>query len=176
MLSFTFDAVTEYGWDEQVQITEHPLETGANVSDHARRQPTVITWSAVVTETPRADRLKGIPGARRDQALTFLASCVGELLTLDCADYGAFAGYMLAGWPHVLNVEKKAVFMLTFRQVNTASAGSVVIPVDAPASSAVSSAFASASSAGEQATTSTDVNPTAAAADVSWLSSLVYGE
>lgn len=35
---FTFDVVKSETWDEPAQVTEHPVETGANVGDHVRVQ------------------------------------------------------------------------------------------------------------------------------------------
>jgi hypothetical protein len=52
-----FDAVTSEDPTDAVTITDHPVEEGANVVDHARDEPARITIEAYVTNTPHQGNL-----------------------------------------------------------------------------------------------------------------------
>lgn len=58
-----FDAVTSQSHDSQVQIAEHPVETGSNIADHARTEPERVTLEAYVTNNP----LSTDPGVEANQ-------------------------------------------------------------------------------------------------------------
>lgn len=51
-LSLQFDAVTSETKDDSVDITDHPVEAGSNVSDNARDQPALLTVEAVISGIP----------------------------------------------------------------------------------------------------------------------------
>src|SRR4051794_30438938 len=59
-----FDAVTSEKHDEPVEVTEHAVESGAAVSDHARPGPDTVTLECVVTNTPIVTPFFGMDGAR----------------------------------------------------------------------------------------------------------------
>ena len=46
------DASVSEGHDGEVEVTEHPVEVGANVSDHARIKPDTLTMEGVISATP----------------------------------------------------------------------------------------------------------------------------
>ncbi len=54
------DALLSEKFTERVQTTEHPVETGADPTDHARVLPGVLQLEAVITNTP-------IPKGDRDE-------------------------------------------------------------------------------------------------------------
>lgn len=170
---WTFD-VTEYGFDEQILVTDHPTELGATISDNAQRMPRVITMSAVVTETPLSTTAPVVLTRRRADFLLFLEACEGELLTLVADQYGTFDSYMLTGYPHRLDAIRRSLLVVTLKRVTIAEAGLVSIPVSAPAQAAVAASFATAADIGEQATKTAGV--TAAASDTSALFDMIYGE
>jgi hypothetical protein len=47
-----FDAVMTEGHEDVMTITEHPVEQGANVTDHAREEPTRLTVEGFVSGMP----------------------------------------------------------------------------------------------------------------------------
>jgi hypothetical protein len=57
---FVFDATVEEVHDAEVQITENPVEFGANISDHAFVLPRRITISGRITDFPLVDNLNDI--------------------------------------------------------------------------------------------------------------------
>lgn len=61
---FVFDAVLSEDHEENAEVSTHPLETGAEVTDHVRVSPISFSISGIVSNTP----LDGEPGADRDFA------------------------------------------------------------------------------------------------------------
>lgn len=49
----TLDAVVTENHGHSLQVTEHPVEDGADITDHARVKPDSITLDCAVTDTPR---------------------------------------------------------------------------------------------------------------------------
>lgn len=41
------------------EVTDHPVEEGANVSDHSRPRPYTVTMECLISDTPLADRSDG---------------------------------------------------------------------------------------------------------------------
>lgn len=58
LLSWSFDATTEEQYEDSTEWTDHPVESGLPVSDHAIDQPVRVTLAGVVSES-----VAGIPGA-----------------------------------------------------------------------------------------------------------------
>lgn len=46
------DALVSEQFSAEVDVTEHPVEKGANISDHARPRPETVTLEGVITNTP----------------------------------------------------------------------------------------------------------------------------
>jgi hypothetical protein len=53
-----FDVVVSEAHDAEVEVTEHPVEQGANITDHARVKAEAVTLDALVSNTPLADSLR----------------------------------------------------------------------------------------------------------------------
>ena len=71
--TLAFDAVTNETYDGSVTVTEYPVESGANVSDHIRRNPLRVTLECWVTDTPHTgdNLVTGLPrGALAPAVLT----------------------------------------------------------------------------------------------------------
>ncbi len=50
--AMTFDASIEENHQGDTVVTDHPVEGGADITDHIRRAPEMLTMSAAVTNTP----------------------------------------------------------------------------------------------------------------------------
>lgn len=50
--AITFDATPSETHTSDVDVTQHPIETGAKVSDHILRKPQILRLEAVVTDFP----------------------------------------------------------------------------------------------------------------------------
>lgn len=57
LVVFQFDATTSEDPTDAVTITDHPVEQGANIVDHARDEPERITLEGIVTNTPHQGNL-----------------------------------------------------------------------------------------------------------------------
>jgi len=47
-----FDATLSETHNKSVQLTDHPVEAGADITDHVRRQPEEISINGIVSNTP----------------------------------------------------------------------------------------------------------------------------
>lgn len=64
-----------------VDVTEHPVEQGANISDHARKLPHKLTLEGIVTNTPIG--VGAVPGNQRaETAYRQLLELEGKLITV----------------------------------------------------------------------------------------------
>lgn len=48
----TLDCTVSESHSDEVEITAHPVETGATISDHIRKQPITLELEGVITNTP----------------------------------------------------------------------------------------------------------------------------
>lgn len=90
-----FDGVESETHPDLATVTEHPVETGANIVDHVRLEPGVISLSVIVSNTPirggesrsisydlpkREPPFDGTPGALFREAKALFASDPGPLI------------------------------------------------------------------------------------------------
>lgn len=110
--TFLFDSVPSVAIQDQLLITQHTLESGALVTDHARKLPAAISCSVLLTDVGADNG----PGSSEERYLDLLAamesSSVHELLAgsrlfLDCALVGISRTWQRA--------EKAARLDLTFQ-------------------------------------------------------------
>lgn len=66
--ALTLDIVENENIREDNIITDHPVEKGENISDHARNEPTYIDISGVMTEEA-ANKLQQLKQYRKDRTL-----------------------------------------------------------------------------------------------------------
>lgn len=126
----TLDAAEAIVLSPAVDVTEHPIEDGSPVSDHAQPRPLEVAIRGIVTESP----LGGGEGGpeRVDRALTFLRECVGLPLTVESPRIGVVSNLVLTGYPQRFTVSRSVPIDLTLRQVRIAETGSVQIPPRLP--------------------------------------------
>jgi len=154
-----FDGVTEYGVDRSVTVTEHTVESGANISDHARSNPTKLTATVRVTASPWGGGGAGsliVGGQRLDAATGWLDAHARQRVTIVSARFGTMASMILTRWPTKATVMEHLDFQLEAVQVVEATAGLVDIPADAPATEEAAASLPDEVDVGEQATTATD--------------------
>lgn len=48
----TLDCVLSESHKAEVEVTSHPVEKGADITDHARQKPREVTITAIISETP----------------------------------------------------------------------------------------------------------------------------
>lgn len=121
-------------------VTEHPVEKGANVADHKRRQPDQVVISGIVTNTPveREQRERADAGTRAQNAYLQLLelSDSDELITVVTA-IRTYENMAIVN----LNVPRDAKtgdalqFMATLKEIRTVASKTVVL-VDAKTSRA----------------------------------------
>jgi len=127
------DATLSESWDHRVQVTEHPVEDGRTVSDHAQVLPTGFTARVVITETP-FDNVSALGGAAHvQQARDFLESIEGQIVSVVTTRYGRLENMVLLGWPNDVSVLRDMKVTLSFRQIEIAEVGFIAIPPRRPA-------------------------------------------
>lgn len=124
--SLTFDAATE-DYSPAIDVTEHPIEDGSSVTDHAQIRPLVFGITGTVTESPFSDTEEGGP-ARVERARDFLEAAQGQLLEVETDRWGTIRNVMLTGWPHQVTSRRSTTFGCTFKVVKIARAGRATIP------------------------------------------------
>lgn len=110
-------------------VTEHPVEFGAEVTDHVQQRPLRFSVDTLVTESPL---LAPVPGAL-ELAEQFFEQAMGQLLTVTIPGKGTYINCVLEAYPSSITNRRARAFTLRFRQVRIASAVSVAIPARTPA-------------------------------------------
>lgn len=170
------DAVTSISFAPSWTVTDHPVETGAAVSDHVQKQPETITLTCIITENPV--KIGGVIGGRiRLRALTqFLRDTADARQFVDIVTrrLGVFRNYVITRAPHVIDKVARLQFDLELREIRLATAGTVLISVDdVDTEGDVWAGVPDELDVGEQGTTSTESDPEAEEVDQSALAALV---
>lgn len=180
--TLTFDSVREYTVTPTVTVTEHPVESGSAIADHARANPDLLAVRAVVTESP-FDRQDSAGGPDRPlRAFDFLRACVGELVSVVTDRLGTFPSMTITRFPTTVDRMRRLPFDVEFKAVRLAEAGLITIAPDTPVATDPSSGFEVPESiglpdeqdVGEQPTTTTEESePAQEEADTSVLLDLL---
>lgn len=115
----------------EASVTEHPVELGAEVTDHVQTRPLRFTAEVFVSDSPRLASLVTLRNTRA--ATLFFESLLGQLCNVVIADEGTFTSFVLEGCPHARSAQLGRTYSLRFRQVRIALAVSVLIPARLPA-------------------------------------------
>lgn len=166
------DAVLQAHLDRSWAVTRHPVEKGAQISDHVQPEAGVVTLSVVLTENPSAPGVQGGPEHLRSalQWLTDTADA-GRLVDVVTRRLGILQSYQITAVPTTLDNVARLRFDLQLQQVRLASATLVQISVDTTSGTTAVGA-PDEIDVGEQATT-TDTDASAAEADQSVLAGLI---
>lgn len=125
-----FDSSVEQ-WDAAVLVTDHPVEDGGSVSDHAQRQPLLVTLTGTITETPMAPVAVPDAGPQRvDKAKGFLFDHLGELVDLVSDRFGVVAYMAIQHMAFPVDNVRRLEVTLQLKQVRRAEAAVVVLPVE----------------------------------------------
>lgn len=139
-----FDNVDSVRVSSRVNVTSHPVEFGAEVSDHAQVLPIEVQIRGRITETPL-----GVPSPGAvELALGFFERNAGQLVTITTSR-GVFADMMFTAYPWDITGLGEIVFDVSAKRVRIALAVSVPIPARQPAPP-VAPSVASAANAGIQ--------------------------
>ena len=151
------DAVTNVRVGSDVRVTQHPIEIGSDVSDHAQVEGTRVSFDFHRSKTPYV-----IPASPLivDTTIRFFEGIRGKLCTVVLPGAGTFLNMVLEHFDYPIDNYERIVISCVFRQINIADAISVPIPARLPAAD-LQVDIPTPIGAGAQATS------TAATADVS---------
>ena len=137
-VSLTFDVSEALRFAPSADITEHPLEDGTTVNDHAQIRSLNWTCNGGITETPYDYVIRGDSGAKTGNprlvaALQFLRRVHGrERLFFSSTKTGLYADAMLASFDYEEQREGIMWFALAFKQIRIAQSTTVAIPATRP--------------------------------------------
>lgn len=77
-----FDASVEEVYEGAAEVTEHAVESGANISDHVRPENETLSIEAMVTNTPVIPRTFGMDGATGETQSASLGGSAGGVSVL----------------------------------------------------------------------------------------------
>jgi len=125
---------TRISYDPRILVSRHPVEQGAEVSDHAQPEPLSFVIVDFTVGSLSADPANlGGGAAAVDAALTFFEAIGSELITVEAGRDGRFTSCQLVAWPHDQTAEGARIFQPAFQQVRIANAINVAIPARIPA-------------------------------------------
>ena len=133
---FKPDATLSESWDHRIQVTEHPVEDGRTVSDHAQVLPLGLTARVIITESPFSNVSTFAGPDHVLQARDFFESVEGQIVSVVTTRYGRLENMVLLGWPNDVTVLRNMAVTLTFRQIEIAEVGFIAIPPRRPAPAA----------------------------------------
>lgn len=115
--SFTFDVVTEEGFEPTVLVTENPIESGAQVTDHAQVLPLAWTAQVVATANPystrrRSDEFTG--EARMLDVEEFVAGCLGQPLIVTTRGR-SYENVLITAAPYTVDNRARRVWSISFK-------------------------------------------------------------
>lgn len=123
--TLTLDAALSEKHETSIELTEHPVEEGADVADHVRKKPAVVTIEGLISNTPigRAQTLRAryAAGAITDAGLAIVErTAIGSLgnAAIDTFE-GNAPGYAEAAFAQLeaLAASGKLVTVTTKRKV-----------------------------------------------------------
>jgi len=170
-----FDGVLGYSLDPRVILTEHPIEDGSSVSDHAIKMPLRLTMRIQVSESPMVanESTETITGpARLQEAMRFLSESVGELMTITDTKEGTFESMAIESYPHSYGTHESIQPVITFKQIEIPTSITTEIPATVPRAD-VAAGAATEKQLGRQATKKIAKESAAAQADSSILVSIL---
>jgi hypothetical protein len=149
--------------NNEALVSTHPVEVGAEVTDHIQVLPIAFSVDVFVTESPT---LIPAVGSAVEAAILFLEQAQGKLLTVTIDGEGTWSSMALVRWPHRRTALLGRLLTLSFREIRIALGVSVVIPPRQPAPVA-QVGLPDETSAGQQALTAgAPVSTLAVGADV----------
>lgn len=152
------DGVQEYGVQNAVTVTAHTVESGSNISDHARSDPKRFTAVVRVSASPLG-AVSGPDGNQRlNAAVAWLDAHARQLITIVSQRFGTMTSMVLTKWPTKATVMDHLDFQIEAVQVVIAVAGLVDIPPEAPSTDEAAVTLPDEVDVGEQATTTTDAS------------------
>jgi len=115
-----------------VETTDHPIEDGSTVTDHAQSQPLTIGVQGIVSATPLVGPDQTVSGDLLRDAVDFFGRAEEKPLRLETDRLGDFGTVLLESYDHEVTPQNKLVFELEFKEVKFATFETVEIPPEAP--------------------------------------------
>jgi len=130
--SLSFDTTISEEFAPEIAVTNHPIEDGSNISDHAQEMPNNFSVRSIITYTPLSGRsnqnLVPASGSQRVEiVLDFLKSCIAQFLVVETTNGKLIKNCLLTRYNHAFDVRKAVYFELQFRVARIATSQVVQI-------------------------------------------------
>lgn len=147
--SWRLDATTLVRVDNRTATTEHPIEDGSVVTDHAQKLPTGVVVEGIVTDTPLTGTTLDVLPGRARRAQSFFEELIGVQVSVQTPKHGTFSPCLLQSYPFTDDGPSRLGVSLSFVEVEFGEIGFVDIPPEIT----TSTGLASVQEVGDQATT-----------------------
>lgn len=131
---YEIDAAISQDHSFDNEITEHPVEKGANVADHVRSTPIMISLEGLVSDTPigaiAATRGIGVPSSEAFARLQAIRDR-REPVTIETS-LGIFANMALQSLATPVTTTDALRFLAVFKQIVIVESKRALVTVDVP--------------------------------------------
>lgn len=124
------------GFGPSVETTDHPIEDGSTVTDHAQPQPTTISVEGIVSQDPLVGPDQTLTGELLRDAVAFFDRAETKPLRVETDRLGDFETVLLESYDHEVDKWDRLAFDLEFKEVEFATFETVEIPPEAPSEGA----------------------------------------
>ena len=124
------DVALDFSHAASLEVTEYPVEEGADIQDHVRQRPRMLEMTAVVSAEPVAEQLQGQIDRDRDVWTDLVEiSQSYELCTID-TDLETYENYLLAdvSTTTTKDVGQGLMIQLSFRPYRSVTFETTTIP------------------------------------------------
>lgn len=150
--SLVFDGVVRVGFEESARVTQHPIEDGTTITDHVQAEPLPIIIEGAVSQSPWPDSPNALSLNPSIDAVSWLRSSIGVLLTVVSLRDGTFTNMAIQRFSHETTKVTGKRFSVELIQIIIAATGVTIIPPSAPSS------FQAGEDVGSQAMTEVGVD------------------
>lgn len=129
---FEIECTVSYEPVHEAEVTEHPVEQGANISDHIRTKPISLSLEGCQSAAPIGSQLsEDAQAARPGEAYDFLVKLFGRIVTVstELKDYENMALTRLSA-PRDASTGEVLNFTCAFKQVRVVSNLTVEEPTE----------------------------------------------
>jgi hypothetical protein len=126
-----FDGTATDTYDVEATATEHPIETGADITDHVRPMPARITLDVIMTKTPHPDVADADDEHRAETARATVRRLISEGVEVEVTtDVGAWASMLLLTCSESRTADSGAGFraQITAREIRRVAVQTITAP------------------------------------------------
>lgn len=136
-IELRFSSVQMYTLTRNTKVTQHPVEEGVDISDHAQELPAILSVQITVTESPWAETERsGLSGpALLSRVLAVLQSMQKRRIQVVTHRLGVFPSMVITKIPTPIDQTRAMKISLELQEVRIATVTLVDVPAELVATS-----------------------------------------